>query len=49
MGSGFIMWLARVVWSLVSGQIVLAAGRDRILGPAELGVDLDLFVAVVAG
>ena len=49
MGSGFIMRLARIVWSLVSGQIVFAAGRDRILRPVEPRFDLDVFVALVTG
>ena len=48
LGSGFIMRLARFVWSLVSGKIVLATGCDRIFNPAQPRVDLNVFVALVA-
>ena len=41
------MRLARFAWSLVSGKNVLAAGRDWVLDPVELGTDLDVFMALV--
>jgi len=49
MGSGFIMRMARIAWSLVSGKNVLAAGRDWILDPVEPRFGFDIFVALVTG